>query len=72
MAGRKPYDFSTPWSFARAWALYIVYIPTTRYQGELPISIFSQAFLIWYRLAALRYWWFQRRVITQPISEISQ
>jgi hypothetical protein len=27
------YSSDGPWSFARSWALYVVYIPTTRYHG---------------------------------------
>ncbi|KAF8315951.1 hypothetical protein DL93DRAFT_825829 [Clavulina sp. PMI_390] len=32
----KPYQYSSPWAVSRSWALWVVYIPSTRYQGNTP------------------------------------
>lgn len=34
IGSKRAYEFKNPWTYARSWALWIVYIPLTRYQGS--------------------------------------
>lgn len=66
---RHVHHFDGPWSFARSWALYVVYILITRLQGMCSLM---ECICYGIDVAICSNGWIQGCLIAQSVSEVSQ